>query len=37
LKSYDDILKGIKYKNQKIMDKMEKNMSKTIIKEISQK
>ena len=33
----DDILKGIKDNNQNIINKLEKNLSKTIIKEILQK
>lgn len=33
----DDILKGIKDNNQNIMNKLEKNLSKTKIKEILQK
>ena len=33
----DDILKGIKDKNKKVMNKLEENISKTIIKEISKK
>lgn len=33
----DDILKGIIEKNQRIINKIEKNMSKTKIKDISQK
>ena len=33
----DDILKGIKEKNQKILKKIEENISKTIIKDISKK
>ncbi len=33
----DDILKGIREKNQKILKKIEENISKTIIKDISKK
>ena len=33
----EDILRGIKEKNQKIMQKMKENMSKTEIKEITLK
>ena len=33
----DDILKGIREKNQKILKKIEENISKNIIKDISKK